>query len=142
MSRKILIDGDTAIFEPAFGLATVVVRPGRLAGSGPATYKGRRLCVDGDERRVTVPGCSYSTPSHPIPGLGTLKIAALGPEQKAGKTRSGGKNVMLEGRRFEAVFEVQTRAGQPTSGPPVPDPTPSYVGGGRFLASQSTFGGA
>ena len=37
VSDFVLIDGDQALFLPAFGAAIVVVQPGKLAGSGPAT---------------------------------------------------------------------------------------------------------
>ena len=37
MADFILIDGDTAVFMPAFTPATVIVQPGKLEGSGPAT---------------------------------------------------------------------------------------------------------
>ena len=42
MADFILIDGDKAIFLPNFGVAVVVVRPGDLKGSGPATLDGKK----------------------------------------------------------------------------------------------------
>ncbi len=62
MSKLILIDGDKAIFNPTFGLATVVVRPGDLKASGESSLQGKKVCIDGDEQSVSVPGCSYTTP--------------------------------------------------------------------------------
>ena len=77
MADLILVDGDVVNFLPAFGAAVVVVQPGKLAGSGPATIGGKNICVDGDETKVSVPGCVYMTPQYSIPGTGTLKIAQL-----------------------------------------------------------------
>ena len=73
----VLVDGDKAIFLPSFGAATVVVQPGTLRASGPATLSKQKLCVAGDEKSVSVPGCMYTTPTHSIPGTGTLEISAL-----------------------------------------------------------------
>lgn len=97
MPDYVLLDGDKANFMPAFGAAIVVVRPGDLKGSGPATLNGKKLCIDGDEKNVSVPGCVYMTPQYSIPGTGTLKIAALAANQKAQKTKTGGKAVLLKG---------------------------------------------
>ena len=140
MSKQMLIDGDTVLFLPAFGAATVVVQPGRLAGSGRATLGGKKICVDGDESKVSVPGCVYMTAQHSIPGTGTLKIAALAGDQKAGKSKTGGKAVLLKGSQFTAKFEVQSPAQQPPPGPgsPVPDATPQYSGKGQFMPAKQT----
>jgi hypothetical protein len=136
MPDFILIAGDKANFLPNFGAAVVVVRPGELKGSGPATLRGKKMCVDGDERKVSVPGCTYMTPQYSIPGTGTLKISALGANQKATKTKTGGKAVLLKGANFSATFEVQSPAKQPPPGPgaPIPDATPQYAGNGTFIS--------
>src|SRR4051812_14648195 len=105
MADFILIDGDIVLFMPAFGAAIVVVQPGKLAGSGPATIGGKNVCVDGDESKVSVPGCMYMTPQFSIPGTGTLKIQALAANQKATKTNTGGKAMLLKGGNFIAKFE-------------------------------------
>ena len=142
MEDFILIDGDQAIFLPAFGAATVVVQPGKLEGSGPATLKGKTVCVDGDESKVSVPGCMYMTPQFCIPGTGTLKIAALAGDQKATKTKSGSKAVLLKGSQFTAKFEVQSPAQQPAPpAPPIPDATPQYSGHGMFVTTNTLFKG-
>jgi hypothetical protein len=143
MPDFILIEGDKAIFMPNFGAAVVVVQPGTLKASGPGTLKGKKICVDGDERQVAVAGCSYMTPQYSIPGTGTLKIAALDSSQKATKTKTGRKAVLLKGGNFTAKFEVQSPAKQPPPGPgsPIPDPTPQYSGKGRFLTMNIKFRG-
>lgn len=138
MSDSILIEGDKALFMPNFGAAVVVVQPGDLKGSGPATLGGKKICVDGDEKKVSVPGCTYMTPQYCIPGAGTLEIAALAGNQKAVKTQTGGKTVLLKGGNFTAKFSVQTPAQQPPPGPggPIPDSTPQYSGSGMFVTTN------
>ena len=142
MTDFILIDGDKANFLPNFGPAVVVVKPGDLKGSGPMTLKGKKVCVDGDEKKVSVPGCMYMTPQYAIPGTGTLKISALAGNQKAKKTKTGSKAVLLKGSNFTAKFEVQNPAKQPAPpGPPIPDATPQYSGNGMFITTNTIFQG-
>ena len=103
-----MVDGDKANFLPIFGAAIVVPQPGTLKGSGPATFNGKPLCIEGDESSVEVPGCMYMTPQYAIPGTGTLKIDKLAGDQVAQKTSTGGTSVMLKGSMFTAKFEVQS----------------------------------
>lgn len=121
----------------------VVVKPGDLKAGGPATLNGKKVCVDGDEKNVSVPGCMYMAPPYVIPGTGTLKIAALAGNQKAKKTNTGGKLVLLKGGNFTAKFEVQSPAKQPPPGPgaPIPDATPQYSGSGMFVTTNMKFQG-
>lgn len=143
MADFILVEGDKVVFLPNFGAAIVVPRPGELSGSGPATIKGKKICVDGDEKNVEVAGCVYFTPQYCIPGTGTLKIDALAAEHKAEKTQTGGKVVLLKGKKFTAKFEVQSPAQQPPPGPgsPIPDSTTQYSGSGMFVTANATFKG-
>ncbi|MFQ5587901.1 MAG: hypothetical protein ACE5F7_03590 [Nitrospiria bacterium] len=143
MGDFILVEGDKAMFMPNFGAAIVVVQPADLTGSGPATLNGKKICVDGDEKDVSVSGVTYMTPQYSIPGTGTLKIDALAGDQKARKTNTGGKAVLLKGGNFTAKFEVQSPAQQPPPGPgsPIPDASPSYSGQGMFLTTNTKFQG-
>ncbi len=141
MSDYTMIDGDTVQFLPNFGAAIVVVQPGTLQGSGPATLEGKALCVEGDEQNVSVPGCMYITPQYSIPGTGTLSIDSLADDQLARKTQTGGTPLVLKGGQFNAKFEVQSPAQQPTPGGPVPDANPSYSGNGMFITSNAKFKG-
>lgn len=144
MSDQVLIDGDEAQFIPAFAPAVVMVQPGSIKGSGPATLGGKKVCVDGDEGSVEVSGCSYVTPQYCIPGSGTLKIDRLGSDQKAQHTSCKGTLVLLLGTFFDAVFEVQSPAKQPPPGPgsPIPDATTKYMGKGRFMTKNTKLKGA
>ena len=143
MADFILMEGDQVIFMPAFTPAIVVVQPGKLEGSGPATIGGKKICVVGDESKVAVAGCTYMTPQYSIPGTGTLKISALAGNQKATKTQTGGKKVMLKGGNFTAAFEVESPAQQPPPGPgsPIPDAKPKYSGNGMFVTTNAKFSG-
>jgi hypothetical protein len=143
MADFIIINGDKAIFLPTFGQALVVVQPGVIRGTGPATLNDQKLCVDGDETSVEVPGCMYTAGQFSIPGTGTLKIAQLASNQLAKKTNSGGKAVILKGGQFTAKFEVQNPAKQPPPGPgsPIPDATKEYSGQGMFQTTNTKFMG-
>lgn len=138
MGDYVLVDGDQALFMPAFGSAVVVVQPGRITGSGPAKVTGKAACVSGDESSVSVPGCMYTAPPYVIPGTGTLQIAALGGDQLAPTSKTGGKQFMVKGSTFTAKFSVQAPAMQPTAGGPVPDPVPQYSGSGQFMNTNMT----
>lgn len=144
MPDFILIDGDVVNFMPNFGAAIVMVQPGKFKGSGPATLNGKKICVAGDEKDVSVPGCTYMTPQYSIPGTGTLKIASLAGDQKAKMTQTGSKLVLLKGGSFTAKFEVQNPAKQPPPGPgsPIPDATPEYSGNGIFITTNLKFKGS
>ena len=133
MADSILTTGDQAMFN-TFGQAIVIVRPGNLIGSGKDKVNGKILCVDGDEKKVIVPGCTYMTPQYSIPGVGILTIESLAGDQKAKKTNSGGKPVLLKGSSFKAKFQVMVPAQQPS--PPIPDPTPQYSGSGTFITTN------
>jgi hypothetical protein len=141
MADAILIDGDQAMFVPAFGAAIVVVQPGKLVASGPGTIDGKKICIDGDEASVEVAGVTYMTPVYSIPGVGVLKIKALAGDQLAQKSFTGGKPMMLKGGQFDAVFEVKSAAKQPPPGPgaPIDDSTAEYSGKGSFIASNTKF---
>ena len=136
MTDYILITGDKAMFNGTFGQATVTVRPGDLIGTGKDKINMKLVCVDGDERKVTVPGCPYITSQHSIPGSGMLFIKSLASDQKAQKTKSGGKPVLLKGGEFKAKFTVMVPAQQPSSPNPIPDTTLQYSGTGKFVTTN------
>jgi len=136
MADFLIQSGDTALFLPMFGSAVVTPIPGVISGSGarcPITQ--RPVCVEGDEKSVMVPGCAYVSGPYVIPGMGMLKILALALNQRALRTRSSGKAVILKGQQFEAIFEVMT----PAQLPPIvstPDPVPKYMGTGLFVTTN------
>ncbi len=136
MPDFILITGDQAMFIPIFGKAIVVVRPGTLTGTGKATVNKKIICIDGDEKKVIVPGCPYTSPPFVTPGTGTLSIQSLAPNQKARRVKSRGKAVLLKGTTFTAKFQVMVPAMQPSIPVPIPDPVPLYTGTGTFMTTN------
>ena len=137
MADTVILDGDMAVFIPAFAPATVVPVPGPITGSGPPTASGKAICIEGDEDSVEVQGVVYMTPQYSIPGSGTLTIDALGSDQVASKTTVSGTPVILKGSMFTAKFEVQSPAQQPVpAAPPIPDSTTSYSGQGPIRVDE------
>ena len=136
MGDFILTTGDLAMFNPVFGQAIVTVIPGNLVGTGKDMINKKLVCVDGDEKTVVVPGCPYMTPVHNIPGMGILTIDSLAANQKAQRTKSNNKPVLLKGGTFKAKFQVLVPAQQPTPAGPVPDATPQYSGNGTFITTN------
>jgi hypothetical protein len=112
-----------------------------MPASGQTTLGGKKVCVAGDEGRLQVPGCAYMTPQFASPGLGTLKIAALGGDQTSKKTSSGNKAIIVKGSTFQATFDVQVPAMDPSKAPapPIPDPSPQYAGSGNFVSMNVKF---
>jgi len=138
-ANTIILDGDEVLFDTVFGLATVVVKPGTIKASGKSTVQGKKVAVKGDELEVEVSGCQYFSTTFPLPGYGTLKIAALGPDQLTKKTKSGNKPILLQGSVFIAKFEVDKASPAkviPPSGTTVLDKTPFYMGTGKIVPSK------
>ncbi len=145
MSDYIIIDGDQAIFLPAFGAAIAVPQPGQITASGEASLNGNKVCIDGDESSVEVPGVMYFTPVYSIPGTGTLLIDQLASDQVATHTRSADTAVILKGGNFQAKLKVDSPAQQPPPGPgsPIPDSMTEYTGGqGMFVTVNVKFKGS
>lgn len=138
MSDLVILDGDLAMFLPAFGAAVVVVRPGPITGSGPATTTGHKLCLEGDEASVSVPGCTYVAPPYVVPGIGTLEIDQLAGDQLSQASVGAGSKLILKGATFTAKFTVASPAQQPQASGPVPDTTARYDGSGHFLTTNAT----
>ncbi|MEM9127753.1 MAG: hypothetical protein AAGB28_18335 [Pseudomonadota bacterium] len=136
---NIIRAGDQAIFLPTFGSALVTVIPGVMTGTGATTMtNGPPTCVQGDEKLCIVPGCAYINAAYAIPGVGTLMIQALGPDQTSKKTTIGGKPVIVKGTFFTAKFQVMVPAQMPTPTGPVPDAVPMFMGQGQFMTTNMT----
>ena len=137
MSDLIIIDGDTVMFQPAFGAATLVPpapMTGTISSSASTTQvTGKGPCLEGDEKNVSVP-CSYMAGSF-AGGTGNLKIDKLNSDQLTSTTTIEGKKVILKGSTFDAVLEVTKQAQDTSSGSP--DGMSKYSGGkGSFVASN------
>jgi hypothetical protein len=138
----ILLDGDTASFDSAFGDAEVEVEDATLVGNGFGLGDGLAICVEGDEALVVVTG-TYKTKTHPLQGTGIVTIKALASDQLASQTTCEGKPVLLVGSKFEAEFTpvVASQQQQPT-GAIVPGPTAPYAGRGEFVTRNNWLRGA
>jgi len=138
--KQIIVDGDTVTFLPTYGNAIVSPIPTTISGSASnVKIEGNAVCLEGDEEDVESSGCMYIAPPYVIPGSGTLKIAGLASDQLTEKTKVEDKKVILKGVMFDAKFEVQSPAQQPTaSGAPVPDSTTEYSGGQGMFVPQNT----
>ena len=132
----IIQDGDKAQFIPIFGAAIVAVKPGTIKATGNTTLKGKKVCIEGDEKSVEVAGCTYLAPPFVIPGTGTLTIKKLLPTQVAQKATSNNKALILKGQMFVAEFKVDAKAKMP---PPAntEDPMPMYTGQGQFMPANN-----
>ena len=133
----VVLDGDLVMFDTVFAPAIVSVRPFPMQGSGDGGERGnvRKVCVQGDEQRVQVAGCPYTSPPFMTPGVGTLSIQQLSPFGVARKTTSAKtrRPVLLKGQRFIARFTVQMPAWMPgPNGVQMLDPRPMYQGFGWF----------
>jgi hypothetical protein len=133
----VIITGDQAIFDPSFPPATVVAPPGMITGSAKEKINGLIVCAGGDEASVVVAGAAYFTPSFPIPGVGTLTIESLAPDQQARKGKAGGRALILRGSKFRARFQVAAPAQVVQPAGTVPDPTPVYSGTGSFITTNT-----
>jgi len=136
MSDRVVVTGDQAVFDAAFGTAVVTAPPGIITGSSRAKVSGAVMCVAGDEASVIVTTATYVTPSFPTPGAGVLTISALGTDQEASQASSTRRAAILVGSQFRARFEVTAPASTPGSPPPT-DPTRTYSGIGNFVTGNT-----
>jgi hypothetical protein len=135
MADPIVITGDLAVFPTAMGAAVLPPMSTAMSGTGKVRIGGKPVCVDGDERTISLP-VTYTTATHATPGSGTLTIQSLDPAQTSTKTRSRGKPVLIAKGKFTAQLMVIAPA-QTTSTPPVVDNTIKYVGQGEFQTTNT-----
>ncbi|MFO0606527.1 MAG: hypothetical protein U0324_25365 [Polyangiales bacterium] len=110
--------------------------PVPLVATGFAMVDGKAVCVEGDELPPSLKApLPYTSPPFVVPGMGRLSVT-LQRDNKSAAAADDGKAMLLVGQTFQAKFEVQVPAQQPTPGGPVPDPTPSYSGTARFVSTD------
>ncbi|MHA0273209.1 hypothetical protein [Enterobacter ludwigii] len=133
MSNYIVIDGDPLEFDSLFGINTVTLTSiPEIRGSGEATIEGKKICIYGDEKNVSV-SASYSNASYPTKGIGRIVITVLAGDQQADFATTT-TPVILVGSKFTASFTPEV----PASGSNGPDPvTAPSTGTGIFINSQS-----
>lgn len=124
------------IFPPA--IVPMLEAPGPLRGSSTNTkVMGQYVCLLGDEIpmawRSPMP---YTSPPFVTPGTGTLQIILL-PTNQTAQTMNGSP-MLLKGSTFQALFQVEAPAMQPTPAGPVPDPVLVKSGTAQFLTTNLT----
>lgn len=136
MTLPILVTGDLAVFPAAWPTLLLDAElPVALRGSGRTRCSGKEMVVERDLKAVILTPCPYKTPSHTLPGVGTLTIQSILPVQASRSVQTAKTPALVQQARFIAKFEVLTPATLP--GPtPVPDPMPIHVGTGEFRSSN------
>lgn len=134
MSNMVVIDGNELKFNPLFGPNTVTpIPPLRISGSGEASIGDKKICILGDEKKVSI-SATYTKTTHQIPGKGTLTITQLAPDQRA-DFATAQTAVIVVGSQFTAQFKPEAPAMDPQIGE---DPDKSTAPGtGQFINSQS-----
>ncbi|MEK9495780.1 hypothetical protein V2H77_04820 [Photorhabdus sp. P32] len=134
MSKQLVVDGDSLLFEPLFGNRQVtILGPATIRGSGHAKIQDKKIVITGDEKKVQLQA-QYITPSHPVPGKGIVTIAQLNASQQVNFCLTPA-TVIIVGQQFIARFTPTQPANNPSTGPDVTTPS---MGKGRFIASQHT----
>jgi hypothetical protein len=140
MSDYVLIDGDKAIFRPRSARPLVVVQPGKLAASGPATLGGaRRLRRRRREQRV-VPGCMYMTPAHDPrhrhPRDRRPRRRPQGPEDEAPAASRCSSSAAPSPPASRSRAPPSSH--RPAPAAPIPDAAPEYSGSGFFVTTNAS----
>jgi hypothetical protein len=134
MSNLVVIDGDALKFETNFGANIVTpTAPCLIQGSGEADITNKKICVLGDESKVSI-AATYIKSTHPTPGTGTISIAALAADQQAVFVTAR-TAVIVVGSQFTARFTPSSPAMDP-QGNPDPNMGPAQ-GTGTFINSQT-----
>lgn len=133
-NNSVIINGDKLQFDTKFGDKTVTpVGPAIILGTGKATINNQPICIQGDEKKVSVQA-TYFTSTYVTPGTGILTISSLADDQQA-KFFTAETAVIVEGSQFNARFQPVSPARDPSQ---KPDPALSPVSGkGKFIKSQT-----
>ncbi|WP_197486511.1 hypothetical protein [Burkholderia sp. MSMB1589WGS] len=132
MSRLVVVDGDELQFETQFGARMVTpTGPAKINGSGHATINGKRICVKGDEKKVTVQA-NYQSGSYQG-GQGIITIKMLASDQEAPRCTSGAA-IILKGKKFTALFTVTVPGTSPSGD--ADSSSPESDGNGSFDVRQ------
>jgi hypothetical protein len=134
----IMVDGD--MIQITINPPTVVptlIPPVPLVANGFTTISDKKVCIEGDELPPSLKSpLQYMSPPYVIPGMGKLSVT-LKPANKTSVSTDMDKKMLLKGSTFDAKFEVQVPAQQPTPTGPVPDATPSYSGTCQFISMNT-----
>jgi Contractile injection system spike tip protein len=107
---------------PPPALVPQLMAPVPLVGSSTSVMiSGQPICLQGDELPAALKGpLMYTAPPFVTPGTGSLQIILLPSNLTLQSTN--GSPILLKGTTFQAMFQVQSPAMQPTPAGPIPDP--------------------
>lgn len=128
----------TEVFDPVLDAIIRVHVTGDISGSGHSRVGGKRMCILGDEKKVSLTGF-YIVPGCVTPGVGNVTITALDEEQVNHWCTSDGP-VITQGSLFtlfNCLFTPTVPAMMPGV-PPIMDPGALVAspGFGLFRPSQ------
>jgi hypothetical protein len=135
----LIANGDMIqITVPPPAVVPQLMAPVPLIGSGTTVLVGSQpACLQGDELPPAIQGpLMYTSPPFVTPGMGTIQIV-LAPTNLTTTTQNG-KPMLLKGATFQAIFNVQSPAMQPTPAGPVPDPLMVKPGTAEFITTNTT----
>jgi len=136
-SSEIVVDGDKILvtFNPPL-VVPQLAAPVALVATGFTAVGDKTVCVEGDELPPSLRApLQYLSPPFVTPGMGKLSLT-LQSANKSAVAADDGKVMLLVGKTFQAKFEVQVPAQQPSPGGPVPDATPRYSGTAKFISTH------
>lgn len=134
MSKLVVTDGDSLRFETNFGPNMVMPTvPCLIRGSGEANITNKKICVLGDEKKVSI-AATYTKSTHPTAGTGNITITVLAADQQAAFATAK-TPVIVVGSQFTARFTPISPA-MDLQGKPDPNMNPTE-GSGKFINSQS-----
>lgn len=135
--KTLIVHGD--MLQVTINPPTVVpllVAPVPLVATGFTTVADMAVCIEGDEIPPSLRApVQYLSPPYVVPGMGKLSVT-LEDANKTAVAADNDKKILMKGATFQAKFEVQVPAQQPTPTGPVPDPTPSYSGTAQFVTAN------
>jgi len=136
----IVVTGDTIMWMPSFGSATVLAPATAVVSGSAAKVKvtQKAMALEGDEMKWMSTPVPYMSGSFSVPGMAVCKVQKLGADQTTSTTTFEGKAGIIKGSNFMAVLMVMVPAMMPTPAGPVPDPVPMYPGGmGKFITTNT-----
>ena len=139
MGDYILRTGDSIkVTIPPPAVIPILAAQIPLQGSSTSlTVAGMSACLLGDELpetlRMPLP---YTAPPFTTPGTGTLTVTLL-PTNMTAQSRNG-KQILVKGAQFTAMFTVEEPAMQPTPAGPVPDAEIEKPGTAEFITTNET----
>jgi hypothetical protein len=124
---------------PPPAIIPMIEAPVPLVGTGETvTVMGSPICLEGDELpiqlRTPIP---YTAPPFVTPGMGMIQVFLI-PGVHTTLLTSNKKPILIKGSVFQAMFNVEAPAMQPTPAGPIPDPLLAKPGTAQFITTNAT----